>query len=138
MDKKPTDMTLAELDKAVPNMSDADLQAAYAAEKSTEGHKARDGAIGAYEKAAKDRGVTLTDPEAQSDAELASETPGAQPAGPSSTDDERDAHAETIRSQVEAAEAKAADGGEVTREEILALHRKLEALANHLNFRLPA
>ena len=28
--------------------------------------------------------------------------------------------------------------GEVTREEVLSLHRKLEALANHLNFRLPA
>ena len=140
-DKKTTDMTISELEKAIPGMSDADLQAAYGAEKGTEGHKERSGATDALEAAAKDRGITLTDPAKASDGELSTATEGAQPATDAS-DEEREDHAETIRkltARVDELEGSAKSGkGEVTREEVLSLHRKLEALSNHLNFRLPA
>lgn len=130
MDKKTTEMTIPELEKAIPGMSEDELRAAFAAEKAAGADKERKGAISALEAAAKSRSLELT-----------AATPGAQPAT-DATDGEREDHAETIRkltARVDELEgsAKAGTGG-VTREEVLSLHRKLEALANHLNFRLPA
>lgn len=140
MDKKTTEMTIPELEKAIPGMGDADLRAAYDAEKAAGADKERKGAIIALEAAAKSRSLDLAAAPV-SDGALALATPGAQPAT-DATDEEREDHAETIRkltARVDELEgsAKAGTGG-VTREEVLALHRKLEALANHLNFRLPA
>ncbi len=102
MEKKTTEMTITELEKAIPGMGDDDLRAAFAAEKAAGADKERKGAISALEAAAKSRILELTARVGKLD--------GA---------------------------AKSGTGG-VTREEVLALHRKLEALANHLNFRLPA
>lgn len=140
MDKKTTEMTITELEKAIPGMGDDDLRAAFAAEKAAGADKERKGAISALEAAAKSRSLELTAAPV-SDGALALATPGAQPAT-DATDAEREDHAETIRkltARVDELEGSAKAGtGEVTREEVLALHRKLEALANHLNFRLPA
>lgn len=141
MDKKTTEMTITELEKAIPGMSDDQLKAAYQAEKAAGVDKERKGAITALEGAAKSRSVELTADPAASDGALTLATPGAQPAT-DATDEEREDHAETIRkltARVDELEGSAKAGtGEVTRAEVLALHRKLEALANHLNFRLPA
>lgn len=140
MDKKTTEMTITELEKAIPSMGDDDLRAAFAAEKAAGADKERKGAISALETAAKSRSLDLAAAPV-SDGALALATPGAQPAT-DATDEEREDHAETIRkltARVDELEGSAKAGtGEVTREEVLALHRKLEALANHLNFRLPA
>lgn len=140
MDKKTTEMTITELEKAIPGMGDADLRAAYEAEKAAGADKERKGAISALEAAAKSRSVDLAAAPV-SDGALALATPGAQPAN-DATEEEREDHAETIRkltARVDELEGSAKTGtGEVKREEVLALHRKLEALANHLNFRLPA
>ena len=139
MDKKTTEMTITELEKAIPSMGDDDLRAAFAAEKAAGADKERKGAISALEAAAKSRSLELT--AAPSDGALAAATPGAQPAT-DATNKESEDHAETIRKltdRVDELEGSAKAGtGEVTREEVLSLHRKLEALANHLNFRLPA
>lgn len=138
--KTTTEMTIAELEKAIPGMSEEELRAAYQAEKAAGADKERKGAVSALEAAAKSRSLELAGP-AASDGQLAAATPGAQPAT-DATDEEREDHAETIRkltARVDELEGAAKKGtGEVTREEVLALHRKLEALANHLNFRLPA
>ena len=138
--KTTTEMTIAELGKAIPGMSDEELRTAYQAEKAAGADKERKGAITAMEEAAKERSLDLAAAPV-SDGALALATPGAQPAT-DATEEEREDHAETIRkltARVDELEgsAKAGTGG-VTREEVLALHRKLEALANHLNFRLPA
>lgn len=140
MDKKTTEMTITELEKAIPSMGDDDLRAAFAAEKAAGADKERKGAISALETAAKSRSLDLAAAPV-SDGALALATPGAQPAT-DATEEEREDHAETIRkltASVDGLEGSAKAGtDEVTREEVLALHRKLEALANHLNFRLPA
>lgn len=143
MDKTPTEMTIKELEKAAPKMSDEELLAAFKAEKAAGPDKERSGAVELYEKLAAEREITLTDAEPKTDGELAADTAGAQPAGPTATEDEREDHAETLRKLnkrvAELEGAAAGEGkGEVTRAEILKLHRQLEALANHLNFRLPA
>lgn len=142
MDKKTTEMTITELEKAIPSMGDDDLRAAFAAEKAAGADKERKGAISALEAAAKSRSLDLAAAPV-SDGALALATPGAQPAT-DATEEEREDHAETIRKltarvdELEAAKGEKAKGEAPTREEVLSLHRRLEALANHLNFRLPA
>lgn len=142
--KSTTEMNLTELGKAIPKMNDADLQAAYEAEKAAGPDKERSGAISAFEKAAEDRKITLTDPAEKPDGELAAEVPGAQPAGPNATEEEREKHAETLRNLDKRVSALESNPGAVpdgkdfdARTEILRLHRGLESLANHFNLPLP-
>ena len=117
MSKKTTEMTVSELSKAVPGMSDADLAAAYQAEHAAGGDKLRKGAIAALVDEAKARGLTLA-----GDAQAAPADHAAEIAA--------------IAARLDALEGAAKP--EVTRAEVLSLFRKLEALAAHLNFRLPA
>lgn len=87
----------------------------------------------------KDEGTETQAATSATDAAISATTPGAQPAT-DATEEERDNHAQTIADLTERVaelEAERGAGGKVTREDVLSLHRKLEALANHLNFRLP-
>jgi hypothetical protein len=145
MDKTPTtEMNLSDLGTAITKMSDADLNAAYQAEKAAGPDKERKGAISAIEKAAKDRNLTLTDPTTKPDGELAAEVAGAQPAGPNATEEEREEHRKMLEamdkrvSALEANPGAVPDGKEFNaRTEILRIHAGLEYLANHMNLKLP-
>lgn len=146
-----TKMSVVEVDKAVSKATDDELRTAYAEEKAAGPDKERKGAIAALEAEAMARGITLTVPNAATDAELAGQVPGAQPAGGNATEEDRARHAEALARAKEelgitALEGKVAalEDGSIpsgadfdARTEILKLHRALEAMANHLNFRLP-
>lgn len=136
------EMSITDLKAKLPEMSDADVQAAYVTERTTEGHKERAGALDAIKEAANKRGLQLTLPNEPGDAQLSQATPGAQPVV-NGTEQQRDEHAETLKAinarldELEAA-GQVPDGKEFNaRDEVLKLHRGLEALAGHLNFRLP-
>jgi len=143
--KTPTEMTLAELETAAPKMSDEELNAAFLAEKAAGADKERAGAIKLYTKLADDRGFAFADPAAPVDGEVALAVPGAQPAGPQATEEEREEHARKVLALEERVAKLEAETGAIpaggdfdARTEILKLHRQVAALANHHNFPLPA
>lgn len=151
-DKSTTELTIPELSKAIPKMTDEELKAAYVAEKAAGPDKERKGAVSALETEANERELILTEEAPLVDGELAKEVPGAQPASPHDPDEARDAHAaalarakeelglQSVEDRLKALEDREVPSGDEfdARKEVLKLHRAIAALANHLNFPLPS
>lgn len=125
--KKTTEMTVTELEKAIPGMDAKALKAAYAAEKAAGPDKERSTAIDALEKAAESAGVDLgggdegnaNDAAAQEIAELK-------------------ARVAKLEKTSGKSKVKPSSGNGDDRAEVLAIYRKLDAIAGHLNIRLPS
>lgn len=141
--KTPTAMTIAELGEALASMSDDEIRAGFAAETGTDGHKARSGATDLYAEAAETRSISLTE-ETTGDDDGDVEDDTALIALARSVDEISD-RLTTLEGAIKKAaemtgtELEIGEGTEFpTREEVLKLHRRVESLASHLNFRLPS
>lgn len=147
--KTPIQMTIDELSEALPSMSDDEIRAGYAAETGTKGHKERSGATDLYEEAAETRGISLTEKTITDASEDGKADPIADLAREVVSIGERltelEASLEKVMPYLEGAangepvQVEIKDGPALpTREEVLQLHRRVESIANHLNFRLPS